>query len=69
MAINTVIIAEIRSAIGCAYKIPLIPTKLGNNKIIGTKQIPCLQAPKINPSKPYLRQEIEKNTPYKIQKA
>ena len=52
MAINTVIIAEIRSAIGCAYKIPLIPTKLGNNKIIGTKQIPCLQAPKINPSKP-----------------
>ena len=52
IAINTVMIAESTSAIGCAYKIPFSPHTLGRVRITGIKHIPCLQAPSINPSIP-----------------
>lgn len=55
IAINTVISAERTSAIGCAYKIPFNPHINGKIKITGMKQIPCRQAPRINPSFPFPR--------------
>ena len=47
--------AERTSAIGCAYKIPFNPHINGKIKITGMKQIPCRQAPRINPSFPFPR--------------
>ena len=40
---------EITSAMGWAYKIPFMPHTIGSNKMTGTKQIPCLHAPKKKP--------------------
>lgn len=55
IAITTVIRAESISAIGCAYKIPFNPHASGKIKITGMKQMPCRQAPRINPSFPFPR--------------
>lgn len=46
-------IAESTSAIGWAYRIPLSSQTKGKRKIIGIKQIPCLQALRINLSVPF----------------
>ena len=52
---KTVITAEMTSAAGCAYRIPLTPAKRGRSRMNGTKQMPCLQAPRIKPSFPLPR--------------
>ena len=51
-AINKVITTEITSAMGWAYRIPFIPHTIGSSKMPGTKQTPCLHAPKKKPAAP-----------------
>ena len=36
-----------------SYSIPFMPQNDGSNRMIGTKQIPCRQAPRTNPAVPF----------------
>ena len=59
-----VMIPEITSAVACEYMIPFNPQIEVKIKMTGTKHIPCLQAPNINPSFPFPR--ARNNEEYKV---